>query len=101
MLDSRIPLGFSLTLFLVHTSHTHNRGTLSGQDYPNVLFPDKWINETFPFDFLLRQRPSTEALLRKLAKSSFGLCHQEVQFQYGEGKRRNAALRRFTSITHG
>ncbi len=32
----------------------------------------------FHLTFSLRQRPSTEALLRKLAKSSFGLCHREV-----------------------
>ncbi len=33
-------------------AHTHITGdTLSGQDYPNVLFPDKWINATFSFDF--------------------------------------------------
>jgi len=40
---------------LLHThTHTNTRitgGTLSGQDYPNVLFPDKWINATFSFDF--------------------------------------------------
>lgn len=40
----------------------------------------------FHLTFSLRQRPSTEALLRKLAKSSFGLCHREVLFQYQEEK---------------
>lgn len=40
----------------------------------------------FHLTFSLRQRPSTEALLRKLAKSSFGLCHRKVLFQYREEK---------------
>lgn len=51
-LDTDIPLSHCLLFTPLTRTHTHiTGGTLSGQDYPNVLFPDKWINATFSFDF--------------------------------------------------